>query len=132
MINELHPEEEAPTSKKLEEFQQNDPQGYARFCETIEANADAARLRIKARLALREKLERWIGRAVIVEKTGIPNTCCAMRLLGKLKSHEDGMGSFILDMGTFESGPVFFGFYPSSVQKIQFEEGSSVPIIFMN
>jgi hypothetical protein len=118
--------------KWQDEFQQNDPEGYARWLAKLSADADAAGLRIKARLALYEKLEGWIGRAVIVEKTGIPNTCCAMRLLGKLKSHEDGMGSFILDMGTSESGPVFFGFYPSSVQKIQFEEGSSVPIIFMN
>lgn len=91
---------------------------YDKLGEKLGAEADAARLRIKARRACREELEALLGKTVIIEKKGIESTCCGLLLEGTLEPHEDGMGSFILNIGEMTSGTSFFGFYPSSVVEI--------------
>jgi len=118
-------------NKRQEEFQRNDPEGYARFCAKIEADANAARLRINARRARREKLEALLGRTVIVEKKGIASTCCGLLLKGTLQPHEDGLGSFILNIGEMTSEASFFGFYPSSVVEITIGDRNTVPRILL-
>ena len=74
----------------------NDPSAalelYDKLGEKLKANADAARLRIKARLTLRKELDALLGKTVIVEKKGIASTCCGLLLKGTLKPHEDGLG----------------------------------------
>ena len=118
--------------KWQDEFKVNDPEGHAKWLAKIEADADEASIRLSARLSLYEKLDDLVGKTVIVEKIGIENTCCAIHLEGVLKPHEDGMGSFILSIGATANGPVFFGFYPSSVHEIVLKMGSTVPIIRLN
>jgi|GEM_PF-4073731 len=98
--------------------------------ESLELQADAARARVMARNAMREKLKSLVGKVVIIEKKGVANTCCGFFLEGELKPHEDGMGSFVVCFDNGNNSRNFYGFYVSSVVEI-LEGGCDHPPVIL-